>query len=273
MQGSKTFTFSSIYKIGDNLIDSEHEQIFAIASKLHLYKDNDKKIKALIKELLEYTKYHFEHEQEYMQSINYPLTKEHTKLHAQLVAELKIFFNEIATYEYEQVLQKVHYFIGEKIINHILIEDKKIMHFHMDKKSVKENFTFKNSYNLGDYTIDTEHQKIFMIANKALNYSYYPNMKKNMLQTAKELYTYMQEHFEHEQQYMKKIGFPYLEQHTDKHDAIVAKLNTFVKDIPNMQEGEFSKRLIEYIDIYFVSHIIIEDSKIASFAAKKKFSS
>ena len=264
-------SWSDSYKIGDPLIDEEHKKIFELANRFSTYKDNPAKVKTLIEEILSYTKYHFKNEEEYMLSLEYPNLKEHKILHAKLIKDLHDFINELDSLEMDAVATKLKYFIDVRIVSHILLEDKKLLHHTMDRAKLKESFQWKNIYNIGDISIDTEHKRLFYLANKVLNYSYYQNMQKNLIQTVKELYAYIKKHFEHEEQYMQKIGFPKYEQHKILHDKIVESMNEFIKEVPKMDPQTLEKRLIEYIDIKFVNHIIVEDLKIACFAKKKKY--
>jgi hemerythrin len=270
MYNCEDLAWNEIYNIGDEQIDEEHRKIFAIAQKLTLYKDNNDKIIQLVKELLNYTKLHFKNEEYYMQSIDYPHLKEHKILHALLIKELNEFLKTLASLTYEQIAQKMHYFIKIKIVPHILLEDKKLQHFQNDKTKIKASFQWKNAYNVGDALIDAEHKRLFAIANKALNYSYYPNMQKRLKETLKELYEYIKTHFAHEESYMQKMHFPKLEEHKVLHEKIVDSFHEFLKELPKMSQSEFEMRLIEYIDLGFINHIVVEDSKVACFVKKKR---
>lgn len=263
--------WSESYKIGDTQIDTEHQKIFELANRFSTYKDNPQKVKALIEEILTYTKFHFKNEEEYMGSIDYPNLKEHKILHAKLIKDLHDFLLELDSLQSDEIAKKLTYFINTRIVSHILLEDKKLLHYTMDRAKLKESFKWRNIYNIGDLTIDTEHKRLFYLANKALNYSYYQNMQKNLIQTVKELYEYIKKHFEHEEQYMQKIGYIKYEEHKILHDKIVESMNRFIKEVPKMQPQVLEKKLIEYIDIRFVNHIIVEDLKIACFAKKKKY--
>lgn len=67
--------WSEEYVIGIEKIDEQHKRLFEIANEAYkLLKDQfliDKydRIVAIIKELKDYTKYHFQYEEEYMKSI------------------------------------------------------------------------------------------------------------------------------------------------------------------------------------------------------------
>ena len=76
-------------------IDNQHKELFAIINKLYDVAESDdllNDLKKIIKELHEYTKYHFSTEIEYLKKFDYPKIEEHKVMH-------KAFTDEIAKYE------------------------------------------------------------------------------------------------------------------------------------------------------------------------------
>ena len=71
------YEFTDDYLTGIELIDKEHEHLFEIANETYNLLKNEfvtdkyDRIVALLEELKDYTKTHFAHEEEYMNSINY----------------------------------------------------------------------------------------------------------------------------------------------------------------------------------------------------------
>ncbi|WP_186429099.1 bacteriohemerythrin [Clostridium sp. BSD9I1] len=71
------YEFKEEYKTGIDFIDEQHKVLFEIAEKTYNLLKNEfaidkyDKIVALIKELQDYTIFHFTAEEEYMKSINY----------------------------------------------------------------------------------------------------------------------------------------------------------------------------------------------------------
>ena len=71
------YEFKEEYKTGIDFIDEQHKVLFGIADKTYNLLKNDlaldkyDKIVALIEELQNYTVFHFNAEEEYMNSINY----------------------------------------------------------------------------------------------------------------------------------------------------------------------------------------------------------
>jgi hemerythrin len=75
------------YAVGVPEIDEEHQGLFALAQKLQLATRAGKGSEILLPildELVAYTAYHFEHEEELMQRIAYPYYEDHRLQHEDL---------------------------------------------------------------------------------------------------------------------------------------------------------------------------------------------
>lgn len=68
------FTWNNEYSVGVGDMDSHHKKLFDIINQLHdAMKDGhaDDQLAAIIRELVDYTKYHFGEEEKLMEQINY----------------------------------------------------------------------------------------------------------------------------------------------------------------------------------------------------------
>ncbi|AXH16257.1 bacteriohemerythrin [Malaciobacter mytili] len=127
-----------------------------------------------------------------------------------------------------------------------------------------EQIKWKKEYNIGFLSIDKEHQFLFNIARKALGVSLKKeNIKPEELKTIiKELTLYVKSHFSNEESYMRKIGYPELDNHKILHKMLINLLNNLIKNINNLEFEEIKEELFKFIEEYFVNHIILEDKKI-----------
>ncbi len=75
-------------------------------------------------------------------------------------------FNDVPL---KETIDNLVILVNKNILNHILIEDKKVHHLIRTREELKENFKWKMSYQLGETQLDEEHQKLFDIAIRALN--------------------------------------------------------------------------------------------------------
>ena len=110
-------------------IDSEHQKLFEIGEKAYqLLKDPyviDKydKIVEVIEELKEYTIYHFKHEEEYMESINYKRLFSQKIEHAEFVKKIEdVDLNQIDK-DQDEGIMGILTFLNNWLIYHILEKD------------------------------------------------------------------------------------------------------------------------------------------------------
>lgn len=79
------FVWHDRYKIGVDFLDKEHKQLFSTMNKLLQLSDNEEKSEWVCREGVKYlknhTEKHFEHEEAYMQSIEYEEFEVHKRLH------------------------------------------------------------------------------------------------------------------------------------------------------------------------------------------------
>ena len=116
------------YNIGIDVVDEQHEKLCGMLTNLETSINSDDVYRAMgdiLKELVEYTKYHFEEEEKLMQRIFYSDFERHKKLHKDLVDAIVTILvglkngKEISAFELKTFLQKW-------LMDHILVEDKMI---------------------------------------------------------------------------------------------------------------------------------------------------
>ena len=123
------FEMKEEYKIGVPNIDLEHEKLFEIGERtFQLLKDSyaiDKydKIVELIQELREYTAYHFKHEEDYMESINYKKLFTQKMDHANFIKKLdEVDLTKIDENQDESIME-ILTFLNNWLVTHILEKD------------------------------------------------------------------------------------------------------------------------------------------------------
>ena len=94
MQKEDPFVFTAKYYTGIELVDREHRKLFEIIGEVNALIHNDllhdkyDEIVRLLDELREYTKFHFEDEEAYMQKINSPMLEAQKRAHQAFVDKL-----------------------------------------------------------------------------------------------------------------------------------------------------------------------------------------
>ena len=269
---SNAIIWKSEYNISNFKIDKEHQKLFTIAreamniSKLKDDKEVKNKLKEIITKLFEYVGTHFSNEQKYMEEIDYPELENHKILHKNMLTMLTNLISELNKLELEDIEKLLFNFIEEYFIRHIVLEDKKIQLWNTSLEDLKKNFGWKEIYSVGNVEIDKEHKKLFDIAQDAFTQVEETQRNAKIKEVLTELYTYMKTHFKHEEKFMKELNYPLLEEHKILHHNIIEKINTFIKQLPNMEESIFEKELAQIIDIALVHHIIQEDRKIIAWS-------
>jgi len=118
---------------------------------------------------------------------------------------------------------------------------------------------WNDAYSIGHEEIDKEHEKLFILAKKVTNCQ---DDKNEIMKAIKELIKYTKFHFAHEEKYMELINYSGYLEHKLIHENIINQLNDFIKQIPTLSIEKFERLLIEYMDVWLIQHIIIEDTKI-----------
>lgn len=264
----KKVSWSDAYLVGNETIDAEHQKLFDLTEKLFNCNDNEKDILNLLKELIKYTKFHFAHEEQFMESINFKYKNEHKQLHKNIIKNLHTYIDKKETMSPKEFAQELALFVKNSIVEHILTEDKRVHHFQKDTTKLKDLFKWKETYKIKHDQIDQEHQKLFEIALSTLD-TPKKEKKKHIRNVLLELTSYMKEHFQNEEQYMYYIEFPDSENHKKLHEDIIVKMNEFIKTLPQLSIEQFERKLIEYMDIWLINHIVAEDHKIICFMETK----
>ena len=126
------YEFTKEYHTGIDFIDEEHAKLFEIANRAYdlltnqFVTDKYDAIVAVLEELRDYTKYHFNHEEEYMKSINYSKRFSQLHQHTQFINKLDSYnLKEIDVNQQEGLLEILD-FLALWLQGHIKGMDKKI---------------------------------------------------------------------------------------------------------------------------------------------------
>ena len=113
-------------------IDDEHRRLFEIAEETYqlknaeFYADKYDEIKAILAQLRDYTKMHFQHEEAYMESIQYKKMFTQKVQHQAFIEKLEdLDFSDIDENS-DGVIDEILGFLTEWLVSHILENDKQI---------------------------------------------------------------------------------------------------------------------------------------------------
>ena len=257
--------WNELYSLGSKKIDTEHKMLFKIAAEAFSVVSPDKKllkIKTVLKKLIEYTKIHFNDEEQYMQSIGYPELNTQKDHHKKIIISMNNFTKQLSKKSLYDVEKELARLIEIWFIHHIVYEDKKISQWLLTHDIPEYTFSWKNSYSIKNTTIDAEHQELFKIASEAFK-NVPENERINKIKnTLNKLSDYFYKHFKDEEEYMKSIKYDKLDSHKKIHQDIIKTLNNFLKRVPQMDIEDIEEELKNFIEKSLVSHILEEDKKI-----------
>lgn len=132
---SNPFAFTDNYRTGIELVDNEHQRLFEIIREANdliyaeLLHDKFDEIMRILAELKDYTEVHFQDEEQYMESINYPDLEPQRQAHAAFIDRLVDInlsqLDDIDDNQQEYLKDLIDFLLGW-LSNHILKMDKKI---------------------------------------------------------------------------------------------------------------------------------------------------
>jgi methyl-accepting chemotaxis protein len=137
-ENAQLIVWSSKYCIGINEIDDQHKVLVEIINKLYASfgsSKSKKEIKKNLKELVDYTVYHFGNEERYFKQFGYKETTQHINQHQKFVEKIQKFAQEFETGDSTVSLDIIN-FLKDWLIGHILKIDAQYVPF-LKKHGVK----------------------------------------------------------------------------------------------------------------------------------------
>lgn len=131
-EGIIIFNMKEEFFTGIEFIDQEHAKLFEIANRLYEISHDDfipdkyDYIVEVIKELTEYTKYHFDHEEEFMKSVNHKKMFSQIVSHNDFIDYLEAIDLESADLAQEETIMNLLNFLYDWLVNHICKSDMQI---------------------------------------------------------------------------------------------------------------------------------------------------
>ncbi len=132
------FTWSDSYSVNIQEIDEQHKKLIALLNKLFEAMSIGKGrevVGPVLKEVIDYTVYHFGTEERLFQLYGYPKSASHKKAHDELTRQAKELKQSVDAGK-KLVTVEVMNFLKEWLYNHILEEDKQYTSF-LNNKGVK----------------------------------------------------------------------------------------------------------------------------------------
>lgn len=120
------------YSLGVESIDQQHKHLIEIANRVYdalknqFYVDKYDKIVEILKELKDYTIYHFDEEEKFMKEIGYEGYFMHKIEHQKFIEKVQAIDLEKIDEDQDKYLLDIFNFIADWLVKHILEKDKAI---------------------------------------------------------------------------------------------------------------------------------------------------
>jgi len=114
--------------------------------------------------------------------------------------------------------------------------------------------------------IDDDHKMLLGYINDlfiACAASQGPAVLKN---TLSQVQRYTREHFVHEEDVMRKMGFAGLDEHRSAHTELVSELDDLIDEFEAGASHDLSNKTLQFLEAWLLHHILIDDTKIGRFS-------
>jgi len=136
MLNTQKIPWDKRYQLGIEMIDTQHKKLFDLVNRLYDLEDSKnvkEELRVILYEFNMYMQIHFEDEEEYMASIDYPDLQEHKKLHKDIIDSVN---NIIVTPAKLGIIKSKMKVVAKRaLVDHIMNEDTKIKLYVVEKEA------------------------------------------------------------------------------------------------------------------------------------------
>lgn len=122
------------------------------------------------------------------------------------------------------------------------------------------DYTWDQSYSVGNSTIDDQHQKLLSLFDDASNILKHKGNKVDTIKLISELLVYSIFHFTEEEKLMEASGYEGLEEHKKAHAYFIDKINDF-KDKSIQDDKVLTEEIFIFLAEWITTHIKDDDQK------------
>jgi len=127
MTSKRFVAWEDSLSVGIKSIDDDHKKLLTLINNLQTaiyYPTGEAFERQALKELVEYTKYHFEREEKMMLDNGYPEFEAHKRKHEEMIAQVQVYCKKYET-DPEGTIQEMTDFLKRWLIEHIAGTDQK----------------------------------------------------------------------------------------------------------------------------------------------------
>lgn len=124
---------------------------------------------------------------------------------------------------------------------------------------------WKDEYRIGIDNIDSQHQRLFEIAEEAyelLKNEFFYDKYDRIIQILEQLRDYALYHFKSEEEYMLSINYKGYASQKEAHDSFTEKLNSINLDDIDEDQNQYILQVLDFIVDWISNHILGSDKLI-----------
>lgn len=129
---------------------------------------------------------------------------------------------------------------------------------------------WKRSFSVDIVSVDKEHADIIKQINKIAEMLRGDVTVADVLSQVEAVVSETKRHFVHEETVMRNIGYPHLQRHKSKHDALISDISGYLANAQRADRTPDPERLLSYLKFWFLRHVITEDRLIERHLNKKE---
>lgn len=118
---------------------------------------------------------------------------------------------------------------------------------------------------VGIEEIDQDHRRLIKCLDNLFTACYAGQGPQVLTDILACLQQYTREHFSHEEDFMRKVGYPALDEHRILHTELVSELDDIIDQHKMGDTHELSNQTLQFLEDWLTHHILIEDKKIGKF--------
>ena len=120
---------------------------------------------------------------------------------------------------------------------------------------------WRDEYRIDEGIIDEEHKSLIEMANQIFTIEHPESRREELIELVKNLFRYMEYHFEHEEDIMEQARVPDREAHARKHRILIEEMTRALKTHTDLRE--YTVELRRLVSEWFVKHIVRVDTQMA----------
>lgn len=133
--GGTRLLWSERLSVGIEQIDDDHKVLIALLDRASARGLSEEEVDGIIAELIDYTLYHFRHEEAIMEACGYLNLEDHRTTHRKLTARAEEFAEQWRKDRSDEVIQDLLDFLRTWLVEHIMTEDAEIQAFAEGRKA------------------------------------------------------------------------------------------------------------------------------------------